>query len=90
MLYMVIERFKNPDLREVGARFKSRGRMMPEGERYLSSWLEPSGQRRFQLMESPSRALMDEWISHWSDLCDVEVIEVLESAAFWARRAAIT
>jgi hypothetical protein len=87
MLYMVIERFKNPDLKAVGERFTTRGRPMPNEVKYLASWLEPSGARCFQVMESPTREAVDVWINNWSDLVDFEVAEVLTSAEFWARRS---
>jgi hypothetical protein len=36
-------------------------------------------------MESPTRALLDQWIAAWSDLVDFEVEEVLDSATYWKR-----
>ncbi|MBX3388725.1 MAG: DUF3303 family protein [Phycisphaeraceae bacterium] len=83
MLFMVLELFKSGKADEVGARFKSRGRMMPDGVKYHGSWLEPASGKCFQVMESPSRAQIDEWIGHWSDLVDFEVIPVVTSAEYW-------
>lgn len=34
----------------------------------------------FQLMETADRGLIDEWMSHWSDLVDFEVCPVMTSA----------
>jgi len=85
MLYMVIETFKDGNPRRIGERFQRDGRMMPEGLIYHASWLEPSGTRCFQLMESPDRNLFDAWTSRWDDLMDFEIIPVLTSADFWAR-----
>lgn len=90
MLFMVIERFKNPDLIAVGERFRACGRMLPEGVTYVASWMEPSGARCFQLMDAPSVSAIDSWVACWSDLCDFEVAQVLTSAEFWARRASAT
>ncbi|MBZ5607068.1 MAG: DUF3303 domain-containing protein [Acidobacteriia bacterium] len=86
MLFMVIERYRNGDPKPVGERFKTKGRMLPDGLSYVASWLEPSGARCFQLMEAERRELFDAWISHWDDLADFEVIPVLTSAEFWAKR----
>lgn len=87
MLYMVIERFKNGDIEPVGKRFRESGRQMPDGLEYVSSWIDEPGSICFQLMESPERRLLDEWMSHWGDLVDFEVVPVLTSVEFWAGRA---
>ena len=39
MLFMVIERFKNRDAVPVYRRYLERGRMMPEGLNFISSWI---------------------------------------------------
>lgn len=83
MLFMIIELFKPGKGDEVGARFKSQGRMMPGAVRYHGSWLEPVSGKCFQVMEAPSRAEIEEWIRHWSDLVDFEVIPVVTSAEYW-------
>lgn len=82
---MVIERFKNSDPKPVGERFRTRGRMLPDGVTYQASWMTEGGAQCFQLMEAPSREALDEWASRWSDLVDFEIVEVLTSADFWAR-----
>jgi hypothetical protein len=86
MLFLVIERFKNGDPQPVGERFQRMGRMMPEGLTYISSWVGTNGSCCYQIMESPGAELLDEWISHWQDLVDFEVVPVLTSADFWAGR----
>ena len=78
MLYMVIESFK--DAPAVYRRFRERGRMAPDGLRYVSSWVTPDVKRCYQVMECDRRALLDEWISHWQDIVDCEVIPVITSA----------
>jgi hypothetical protein len=83
---MVIERFKDGDPARVGERFAQRGRMLPEGVSYEVSWLDEAGTRCFQVMGAPDRATLDLWIARWSDLVDFEVVPVLTSAEFWARR----
>jgi hypothetical protein len=88
MLFMVIERFKAGMAEKVGERFKAHGRLMPDGVVYQGSWLEPDGSRCFQVMDSPERALIDEWIGNWADLVDFEVIPVLTSAEYWQKKTA--
>lgn len=86
MLFMVIERFKEGGINPVGERFRQSGRMLPDGVVYHASWVEPAGERCFQIMETSHPELLDLWISHWKDLVDFEVIPVLSSNDFWANR----
>lgn len=86
MLYMVIERFKNGDIAPVGERYRKMGRLMPDGLKYILSWLDPAGTICYQLMETQDSRLLDRWISNWSDLVDFEVVPVLTSAEFWEQR----
>ena len=79
MLFMVIERFKNRDAAPAYKRFREHGRMAPEGLKYIDSWVETNFDRCFQLMECDDAELFQEWISHWKDLVDFEVIEVITS-----------
>ena len=79
MLYMIVEHFKNRDPIPVYRRFRDCGRMMPEGLRYVSSWIDESLERCFQLMETEDRALLDEWMSRWSDVMEFEVYPVISS-----------
>ena len=51
MLFMEIERFKNRDARAVYSRFREQGRMLPDGLKYVDSWVEANFDRCFQLME---------------------------------------
>lgn len=78
-LYLVIERFRNGDATSVYRRFRDRGRMAPEGLVYVSSWVDLKLERCWQLMETDDRALLDQWMSNWSDLVDFEVHPVMTS-----------
>jgi hypothetical protein len=80
MLFMVIERYRNRDALAVYRRARDQGRMMPDGLRYLGSWVEPSFKRCFQLMECDDLRLMQRWIAAWADLVDFEILPVLTSA----------
>ena len=79
-LYMIIEHFKNNDPAPIYRRFRDKGRMAPEGLLYISSWIDESLTRCYQLMETSARALIDNWIANWSDLIDFEIHPVISSA----------
>ena len=79
MLFMVIEHFKNRDATAVYDRVRQRGRMIPEGLKYIDSWVEPNFDRCFQLMECDNPQLFNEWVANWRDLVDFEIIEVVTS-----------
>jgi hypothetical protein len=80
MLFMVIERFRDRGAAaSVYRRFEERGRMLPEGLRYVSSWIAADLDRCFQLMECDDPRLFDQWIVHWRDLVEFEVIPVVSS-----------
>lgn len=80
-LYIVVEHFKNGDAVPIYRRFRDSGRMMPEGLAYVSSWIDDKFERCYQLMETHDRALLDEWMAHWSDLIEFEVYPVVTSKA---------
>jgi hypothetical protein len=79
-LYMVIERFKDGNAIPVYRRFRDRGRLAPEGLSYVSSWVDTSLERCYQLMATDNPSLLVEWMAHWSDIVDFEVHQVIESA----------
>jgi hypothetical protein len=79
MLFMVIERFKNRDAIAVYRRFHAQGRMMPEGLKYVGSWIEANFDRCFQLMECDDPRLFQQWIIRWHDLIEFEVVPVVAS-----------
>jgi hypothetical protein len=79
MLFMVIERFKNRDAVAIYRRFREQGRMMPDGLRYVESWIESNFDRCFQMMECDDPRLFQQWIARWQDLMDFEIIPVVPS-----------
>jgi hypothetical protein len=80
MLYMVIERFKEGAAPEIYQRFRASGRMMPEGLKYISSWIDLDFKICWQLMQTEDFKLFDRWIDNWRDLIDFEIIPVRASA----------
>jgi hypothetical protein len=87
MKYMVVENFVPGRKDEINARFRAKGRMMPEGLDFVESWLEREGDRCFQLMETENRELFDQWIGNWKDLASFEVIPLESAEELAARRA---
>lgn len=88
MQFMVVERFRNQDARPIYARLAEKGRMMPEGLTFVSSWVTADLSRCFQLMECNDVTLFQRWISEWSDLVEFEVVPVVpgkDTAAALAR-----
>ncbi|MDH4248993.1 MAG: DUF3303 domain-containing protein [Deltaproteobacteria bacterium] len=79
MLYMVIEKFKDGNVRQIYQRFNERGRMAPEGLKYIDSWVDAEVTRCFQLMECEDSGLLEKWIDNWNDLVDFEIIQVMSS-----------
>jgi hypothetical protein len=77
MQFMVVERFRNQDAKAVYRRLRERGRMMPEGLRFVSSHVAADFSRCFQLMECEDVALFQRWIAEWSDLMEFEVVPVV-------------
>ena len=79
MLFMVIEHFRDGDAAAVYRRFRERGRMTPDGLRYVESWVEQGFGRCFQLMECDDPELFREWVARWDDLVEFEIVPVLTS-----------
>lgn len=79
MLFMVIEHFKNRDAIAVYRRFREQGRMMPEGLKYVGSWVEANFDRCFQLMECDDPRLFQQWVIRWQDLGEFEIVPVVPS-----------
>ena len=79
MQFVIIERFRNGDPVPVYRRFRDRGRLAPDGLRYVNSWVTTDLTTCYQVMECEDRALLDQWIGSWSDIVDFEVIPVVSS-----------
>ncbi|QSA98431.1 DUF3303 domain-containing protein [Methylococcus sp. EFPC2] len=81
MLFMVIEHFPNNDMVPIYQRLQERGRMLPEGLRYIDSWVEPNFSRCFQLMECDDASLLQQWVLQWrGSIVRFEFIPVVTSA----------
>jgi hypothetical protein len=80
MHYMVYERFKENAVPEIYRRLKDKGRMMPEGLDYVSSWIDLDLTRCYQLMKTDNASLFPLWTDNWKDLMEFEIVPVRTSA----------
>jgi hypothetical protein len=80
MLFMVIERFRDDAAAEIYRRVREGGRALPEGLRYVDSWVRADLAGCFQLMECDDAAGLQAWVASWSDLTRFEIVPVTTSA----------
>jgi hypothetical protein len=80
MLYMIVEHFRAGDAVPVYRRFRDRGRMTPDGLRYVASWVTEDFGHCYQVMECDDPRLIESWTARWRDLVEFEVIPVRTSA----------
>ena len=86
---MVIERFKDGAAPEIYRRFRERGRMMPDGLEYLSSWISEDLKICWQLMQTDSREKFADWTRNWDDLMEFEILPVRTSVQIREMMASI-
>ena len=78
---MVIERFRDNDMVPVYQRVRDGGRSIPDGLKYIDSWIEPNFSRCFQLMECDDLRLLQQWALQWRGSGTIfEFIAVLTSS----------
>jgi len=80
VLYMVIERFRAGAAPEIYRRARDRGRMMPDGLEYVSSWVDLEFKTCYQLMRTVDASLFAVWTDAWQDLVEFEIVPVRTSA----------
>ena len=76
MKFMVVETFRGQYAKAIYRRLRERGRMMPEGLEYLSSYVAADFSRCFQLMECDDVTKLQQWVAEWSDIMEFEIIPV--------------
>ena len=79
MLFMVVEHFKPGQTKDIYRRLQEKGRTIPEGLKYIDSWISASCDCCFQLMECEDPVLFQKWILEWEDLATFEIIPVIPS-----------
>lgn len=76
---MVIEKFIPGRVKDLYQRYAETGRMLPEGVKYINSWISKDVTVCYQLMEADSLDSLNLWIANWDDLADFEVIPIISS-----------
>ncbi|MBA3873585.1 MAG: DUF3303 domain-containing protein [Anaerolineae bacterium] len=80
MLFMIIERFRDNDMIPIYKQVRDGGRMLPEGLKYIDSWVEPNFGRCFQVMECDDLRLLQEWTLQWRGFgLTFEIVPVVSS-----------
>jgi hypothetical protein len=79
MMFMVIERFRNQDGKAVYDKLRDKGRQMPDGLKFVNSWVAADLSRCFQLMEADDATQFQRWIAEWQDVMEFEVVPVSQS-----------
>jgi hypothetical protein len=77
---MIIEHFRNGNPGPVYERFRTRGRLAPEGLLYIDSWVTTDLRHCYQIMECEDVDLLEKWIAAWEDLVEFEVRPVISSS----------
>lgn len=78
---MVVEKFKNQDGKAVYRKLRDSGRALPEGLKFVASYVSADLGRCFQLMEADDITLFQRWIADWQAVVEFEVVPVVEGKA---------
>jgi len=70
---MIIEKFHEGKVKALYQRFDEKGRMVPDGVKYIDSWINEDVTICYQLMESRTKELLNNWIEQWKDLADLKL-----------------
>jgi hypothetical protein len=80
MLFMVVEKFRNQDGKAVYRKLQ-KGRGLPDGLKFVASYVSADLGRCFQLMETDDVTLFQRWIADWQELVEFEIVPVVEGKA---------
>ena len=78
MLFMVVEHFREQNGKAVYERLREEGRHMPDGLKFINSWVSADLSRCFQLMETDDLSTFQRWIAEWQDVMGFEIVPVTE------------
>ena len=78
MLFMVIEQFRNQNGKAVYRKLRDSGRALPDGLKFVASYVSADLSRCFQLMETDDITLFQRWIADWQEVVEFEVVPVVE------------
>jgi hypothetical protein len=74
VLFMVVERFTPAAAVEIYRRVREDGRSIPDGLRYVDSWVRAD-------LGGDDLLLLQEWIAGWGDLVEFEIVPVTPSSS---------
>ena len=77
MQFMVIENFRNQDAKAIYRRLRDKGRALPDGVVFISSYVSADLGRCFQLLEADDVTALQRWVAEWSDLAQFEIVPVV-------------
>jgi hypothetical protein len=77
MLFMVVEKFRNQNGKAVYRKLRE-GRGLPDGLKFVASYVSADLSRCFQIMETDDATLFQRWIADWQALVEFEVVPVVE------------
>lgn len=77
MFFMVVEDFRGKDRKAIYRRFRDKGRMAPNGLRFVGSWVAADMGRCFQIMETEDVTLLQQWVAEWADLAEFDIVPVV-------------
>jgi hypothetical protein len=77
MLFMVVEKFRNQDGKAVYRKLQQ-GRGLPDGLKFVASYVSADLGRCFQLMEADDVTLFQRWVADWQALVEFEIVPVVE------------
>ena len=74
--------FRDNDMLPIYQRVRDEGRSLPDGLKYVDSWIEPNFARCFQLMECDDLRLLQQFVLNWRGSgVTFEIVPVVGSAA---------
>jgi len=76
---MIIERFRPGKAGEIYRRFDESGRTLPEGLRFIESWVSADLRVCYQLMETDNIGLFATWPQRWEELIEFEIVPIIPS-----------
>ena len=79
MLFIACEKFKTAGAKDVYRRSRDKGRMLPNGLKFVSSWVDLEFTQCFQIMETDDPYLLSQWTDQWKDIVEFEIIAIRTS-----------
>lgn len=79
MIFLIIERFIPEKVKELYELLDREGRQLPDGVKYINSWVDMDLETCYQIMEAENVGKIQEWLIRWQDFAEFEIIPVIDS-----------